>query len=336
MNKEVFLAILAGSLFGLLVAFGVWRANSYLNSKTPNSEPSKQTVQDKTTQLKIAIAKPDNFEVITSSPTNISGLVKPQSFVVVSGEEDDELQVATDSGTFEVPLELSGGANQVKLASFDMSENSIETDLLLVFSTEFQKETTTDASISTATEDAVRKKVQEKLDKVTQRGTSYLGIVTDLPDDTIQIKNLKGEIQQISINPTTTVFIKSTATTSKVIKKNDLAIGDFVVAMGTKNANGVLESSRVLVTDTLTASKRKILIGKVSDLTKNTFNLKTKSGQTFAASLSTDGVSVFKLQNGKTVLSKFVNLTNDSLVIVAGEVTENKLTARNIWIVTSK
>lgn len=336
MNKEVFLAILAGSLFGLLVAFGVWRANSYLNSKTPNGEPPKQTVQDITSQLKITIDKPENFEVITTSPIGISGLIKPQSYVVVSGEDDDELQIATDSGTFEVPIELTGGANQIKLASFDLNENMIEADILLVFSTEFQKESDAVSDTNTATADAVRKKVQEKLDKVTKKGTSYLGIITDLPDDTIQIKNLKGEIQQISINPTTTAFIKSINNTVKTIKKSDLAIGDFIIAMGTKNANGVLESSRVLVTDTMTTTKRKILIGKIGDLTKNTFNLKVKTGQTFAVSLSTDGVSVFKLQDGKKILSKFTNLTNDSLVVVSGEVTENKIVVRTIWVVSLK
>lgn len=335
MNKEVFLAILAGGVFGLLIAFGVWRANAYLNSGK-NGEIQKQNSQSSTTSaLKITVSQPQDAQVITSSPVTISGLARPQSYVIAAGVDSDEMQMATDDGSFKVPVDLTGGANQIKVSSLNSNEESSDTDLLLVFSTEFQKDKTASSSGNiTATDDAVRAKVQAELDKVTQTGTSFLGTITDLPDDTIQIKNLKGEIQQISVNPDTTNFIKTTGNAAKVIKKTDLAIGDFIIAMGTKNGS-VLNASRILVADPVTASKRKILIGKVADITKTSFNLKTKDGKTFATTFTTD-TNVFNVKDGKKTAVKFSAITNDSLVITVGEVTDNKLTARTVWIIASK
>lgn len=104
-----------------------------------------------------------------------------------------------------------------------------------------------ETTVPTAQE-SVRDKVKEKVDLVRKNPVAYIGTVTDITESTIQLKSTAGEIQQISTSKFPVVYVKS-GKTPKEIKFSEIAIGDYIAAMGFTNGNKVLDAKRVLVTD---------------------------------------------------------------------------------------
>ena len=64
-----------------------------------------------------------------------------------------------------------------------------------------------------------------------------------------------------------------TGTNNKVVKLTDIAIGDFIVAMGYVNQNSVLSAQRILVTDPTTEPKIDISMEKVNTVSKKTLSV---------------------------------------------------------------
>ena len=132
-------------------------------------------------------------------------------------------------------------------------------------------------------ENAVRKRVKEKIQEVLNKPKAYLGTITDKTDNTLQIKNIKGEIQFISVTPEKASFA-SNGKTTKTISYDDVALGDFIVAMGfpenqnsenKTNGNSVLEAKRVLVTEEISPLTRKIILGKVVNIQSRVLSLES-------------------------------------------------------------
>lgn len=128
-----------------------------------------------------------------------------------------------------------------------------------------------------ATEEAdnVRDRVKEKVEVARKNPKAYIGSVTDKTEDTLQIQNDLGEIQLISIDP-------ESATFSKIDKKtisadyDDVGIGDYIVAMGFTNGNGVLEAKRVIITSAPEPFDLTVLQGKITSINKNVVTINTK------------------------------------------------------------
>ena len=142
MRKEILFAILAGIFVGLIIAFGAWRANSALNSKNdslPETSKNTQTAPLPTQQPGTTLAAPDENDVLTQSPTKVSGITKPLSWLVISGEDEDYVPQAKNDGSFEQEVKLVGGVNQILVKSFN-EEGSQEQKLTVVLSTEFEKD----------------------------------------------------------------------------------------------------------------------------------------------------------------------------------------------------
>lgn len=142
MRKEIFFAIFAGGILGLIIAFGVWKANLALK---PSSAPQAQEQPDQkdttsTTPLEfgLTIASPENEDVITKNPVLITGATKPNSYVNVSSEDEDLTLKSEQDGSFEAEVDLIGGINDIVVTVFDESGKKIEENLTLVYSTEFE------------------------------------------------------------------------------------------------------------------------------------------------------------------------------------------------------
>ena len=142
MRKEIFFAILAGSLFGLIIAFGIWKANSSMKSNgstsetLPSEESSSPTPQP---QIGLTLAKPEDADVVTESPITVSGATKPNAWVTISAESKDYVIKADINGGFQQLVDLIGGANEIVITSFDESGNSNTQNLIVVLSSEFAK-----------------------------------------------------------------------------------------------------------------------------------------------------------------------------------------------------
>lgn len=159
------------------------------------------------------------------------------------------------------------------------------TSLMLLIVSFYATETTF-AQESTSSADSVREKVKEKIEEALNRPKAYLGTITDKTEDTLQIKNLKGEIQFVSAKSENTSFA-SVRKTSKTIKYDDIAIGDFTISMGyisteneTKdNGNSVLEAKRILVTEAIEPTTRKIIFGSVNNIDNKILTISSEGGE---------------------------------------------------------
>ncbi|MEJ2441571.1 MAG: hypothetical protein P8Y06_01470 [Patescibacteria group bacterium] len=177
--------------------------------------------------------------------------------------------------------------------------------------------------------DTIRDKVQQKVEEARTIPFSYIGTVTDIAEETIQINKhvfdglteTNGQIQQISINEETTTFVKIAKTTTTV-NFSDVAIGDFIIAMGYKNGNDVLEAQRILITTPLEVTTRKALFGEPSDISSRSLTLKTQDGD-------------WSVEFGKTWVGPDLDeIGENDKVIVIGSAEDKTLEARFLEIIS--
>ena len=288
MRKEVVFAILAGATLGLVIAFGIWRANTAIR---PLLTPSPAPTTEPETTVDLSLAKPDNQAVITSSTVTLEGLTLPDSTVAVSAESENYIIKSDSKGAFSLKVDLIGGLNEIKVFTFDKNGASKQKNLLLVYSSEFAKyskesQATGSAEVKNAS-DSVRAKVDEKIEEAKSSPTSYIGAITDITDTNIQLRSLTGDIEQISFDKDTTDFIKTTNDTTKAISAKDLAIGDFIIAMGTRDGNKILTGKRILVTDPYKESARTAILGTISKIEKKVVTIKDKDEKETAVTFGT-------------------------------------------------
>ena len=137
MRKEVLLAVIAGAFLGLIIAFGIWRAN--IAFRPPQNGISTTATPPPQSEFGITLAEPEHEDVITQSTVTISGITRPDSRVIISAEEDDYLVFADSSGSFEEEIELIGGVNEIVIFAFGEDGARAEEKLTLVYSSEFLK-----------------------------------------------------------------------------------------------------------------------------------------------------------------------------------------------------
>jgi len=312
MRKEVLFAILAGGIFGLVVAFGVWRLNS-----TVKEGESAQTSASPTPSAKsgVTVAKPLEKQVITDSSVEISGITKPESFVVISTPAKDFFGISDSNGEFKIKTDLEGGINKIKISVLENQDVIAQTDLTLVYSSQMSQGDTTNEEASEG--DEVREKVQQKVKEAQNIPLAYMGSITDISETTLQIKDVNDEIKQVMVGDTTTYV--NDVSTSKTITFEEVAIGDFILAMGYKNGNEVLQAQRIVVTSEPQDNSPEIYIGKFKSYEGKTATITLSSGEEKEASFGKTwkGPELSELEEGETVI---VVLTKES----------GKLTARSI------
>lgn len=142
MRKEVLFAVISGIVFGIIVAFGISRANSALKSKpTTTSAPTPAAPSPAPSgAFELSLVKPEEGDVLTESPTIASGVTAPSSWVVVSAAEEDYITRANESGAFSQEVNLVGGINRLTFTALDENAKSATKSLTVVFSSEFAKD----------------------------------------------------------------------------------------------------------------------------------------------------------------------------------------------------
>ncbi|KKU09298.1 MAG: hypothetical protein UX13_C0044G0007 [Candidatus Woesebacteria bacterium GW2011_GWB1_45_5] len=273
MRKELIWAGIVGITFGLVIAFGAWRINSSLKTKPPSTEATPLPEQN--SELKIALAKPENDDVVTEDSVTVSGITKPLAWVTLSAEEDDYVVRSEQSGVFEEEVGLIPGVNQIKITAFDPEGNKSTEKVLVVFSSSFKEK-----SVPTPTPGA----------------------------NATEESDIKQKVAQ-------TTVANTTKGTNKTVKLTDIAIGDFIVAMGYVNGNSVLVSQRILIADPVTEPKLNASMGLGKDVTtsKNTL--------------------VFLFNEGEVTKSKAVNIGDGDKVIYVIEEVKEKSSTRTVFVV---
>ena len=340
MRKEVLFAILAGITLGLILAFGVWRANLALRSK--NSPDSSQNENKETSQstFGMTLGTPADFEVVSENPLTISGVTQPNLLVAITSPEEDFVITSGSEGEFSQEVELIEGVNEILITAFDEGGTKIEKRVYVAYSTEFAKQiadslpspTEADEETSTAASE-VREKVQEKVNEARRIPKFVMGSVTDKLAETLEIRDFEGTIKQISLVPETTVFVKITKTKTEV-KFTDLAIGDFIVAMGFQNGNGVLEGKRILITEEYEFSGREAIMGTVLSPKKAEFSLKSlNSGDELLIKDSKELTLLSQLTEEEEEIG-FTDLEDGQQVISLGVKDDTNFIARTVVVVS--
>lgn len=180
---------------------------------------------------------------------------------------------------------------------------------------------------------SIRQKVQEKVQQVLSSPKIFLGSVTDISDSTtIQIKPLTGEIEQLSVKSDVTKVVNEVGPSAKDVKITDIAIGDFIIGMGYKDSNSVLDTRRILVITPLSDPTRKSYMGNIMSQTKTSLVLKTLKGGQQVQFTTDKNTSILKESNGDISPAKVIDLTVGAKIIISGDTVKNVFTARKILV----
>ena len=191
----------------------------------------------------------------------------------------------------------------------------------------------TESAVSEET-DEIREKVLQKIAEAQSNPKAYLGAVTDITEKTIQLKSTEGEIQQVLINEEETTFVNITKT-AKTVKFADVAIGDFIIAMGFLDGNGVLDSKRVLIASEPEEPTRQSLMGTVADVKQGQIVISQKATDEEISIEPQSGISVTEVEEGETTKSRFSNIEEGSIIITVGAFEDEAFEARKIHIIST-
>jgi uncharacterized protein YjiK len=144
MKREVVLAIIIGFSLGLIITFGVWRANKALKETAPKQQlplsqekqpelpPSTPTPQ---TILDLEITSPEDNFLSNKEKIDVSGKTFPKATVVILYEEGEKIIESDEEGKFTSEITLVGGANEITISAYDKEGNEISKTLNVVYST---------------------------------------------------------------------------------------------------------------------------------------------------------------------------------------------------------
>jgi len=144
MKKEVLIAIIIGFGLGLVITFGVWRANKVLKEVAPKqqSPPSQVQEEEKTpsptppsSQLSLVITSPEDNSIINKEKIVVSGKTSSEATVVITYEEGEKIIQTDENGNFSSEITLVGGANEIIVSAYDEEGNEVTKTLNLVYST---------------------------------------------------------------------------------------------------------------------------------------------------------------------------------------------------------
>ena len=307
MRKEIIFAILVGSSLGVAVAFGVWRINIFFKtSTTQNTTEQDININNNiktNNNLNLDIISPSNYSVIGNSEVIISGQTNNNSLIALATGDDSIIITSDSKGKFETKVKLEGGISELFVTAFDKNGKSLNKKLTLIYSTLFENG---------------------------DNAKALLGTVTDLSETTIQIRSDTGEIEQVSVNDDTTYA--NILKTTKNIEFSDIAIGDFIAALGTTNGNKILESSRILVTTAMDESTLRSIWGEVTTFNNKEFIIRDIAGNEWSIDAK-GGIDTTALVDNEIQEVK-LEIEEGDKIIVVGDFDKEELDAILIHIIS--
>ncbi|MBI1863823.1 hypothetical protein HYS03_01305 [Candidatus Woesebacteria bacterium] len=325
MRKEVVFAILAGSIIGIVVAFGAYRLNLSFQKKNENiasqepTNPNSPTSSPTPEEFKIVLAKPQNYDVLLNSNYAISGITKPNVYVVAFDTDDEYITRSDGNGVFEIKAQLNSGANEVKIVAIDDSGKSSQTKITLVYSQDFADEFSKDQIASTSAT-----KIQKPI--------SFIGTITDIAENTIQIKTLEQKIDQVLVDPKNTTFVKTLDSSSKAITQEDVAIGDFVIALGFIQDNNVLKTQKLIISSLIKEVKDEVLLVQLQNLTTTLTAKDIQNGETVNIKAGKNISFSSNIKNTK--ITRLSDLdTNQTILVVGIKDSTGNFVARRLHLI---
>lgn len=122
MKKEVIIAIFIGVVIGLIITFGLKRAEQSLNAGLESPQAQSQTNNlevAETPDHTLYVASPQPNSIVESDKITISGSTTPYSLLAVISDHDQNTTMADTQGNFSVSLSVLKGANLISVKSYD-------------------------------------------------------------------------------------------------------------------------------------------------------------------------------------------------------------------------
>lgn len=311
MRKEPIIAIFVGALFGVLVAFFAWRA-SIAKNNTETSQPSniKQNQTDSQSDTdpmhSFDIVNPQDNSVSLKQNVEVNGFSSQDSIIGVITPTDSAL-VQSQNGQFSTQVDIDGGVNQIFVYEFSGSSSPDLKSTTVTYSSQLEAPEGEEAKLY----------------------SSIFGAVTDIAEDTIQLRTTSGEIEQISINDNTTYV--NIVNDAKDIEFTDVAIGDYIVAIGVKNGNDVMEVARVLVSKEQEATNYVGIMGTIDTLSSRDFIVTGIDGTKYSVDATGSVNVVTKSEDGSLVKTKLTTAKEGDNIVILGRM-DKELEAEHIYL----
>jgi len=138
MKKEVFIAIIIGFILGLIITFGIYRANQALKQQKttkPTIAPTAIPSPPAPEKINLEISKPENNLVIQEKKVTVSGQAEPKTAIAFLAENYEDLVLSDEKGLFSAEIPLVGGANRIKVIALAPDGQKQEKTITLVYST---------------------------------------------------------------------------------------------------------------------------------------------------------------------------------------------------------
>ena len=111
-----------------------------------------------------------------------------------------------------------------------------------------------------------------------------------------------------------------------------MAIGDFILAMGFRNDNGVMDAKRILITSPLERTTRRAVMGSLSDLQKTQVTLEALVGGEKLTFSNSKDLTIFAENDGEVEEINFNELKEGQRAVVVGETDAGKFVARSLRV----
>lgn len=298
LRKEPLIAIILGSAIGIAVAFSLWRIS--LGSDSHKSEDKKQTetslIQDAGAQNEFAIVSPSDFHVVSDDTVEVTGFANSGAVIAAYGA-DTAIGKANTSGEFSLSVELKTGVNKIPVWSLERGKPPEKIELTLVYTNELSSDVS---------------------------ATATFGTVTDITEDTLQVRSSSGEIAQLAISSETT-YVKVIDDPDD-IEFSDVAIGDYIAALGTSN-NNVINVQRILVTTEPESPSVEAVIGTINVLSSSEFLISKSESNEEVSIDATNGATTYSAREQEIATSRLSTSKEGDEIIVIGNFEDNELVA---------
>jgi len=181
--------------------------------------------------------------------------------------------------------------------------------------------------------DAVKEKVREKLAEVKKgQKKAFVGEIIEISDTTLTLETRGGESQ---IQVATDAAILNT--NKEEIDFEDLAIGNFTIAMGFLDENSILQAIRLVIIKKPALVVRRVAFGVVTDISKDEMLTIKNEKKDIIYSVETTGKTMItKKVDGKIEKVTFEEIAVGDRVIAVGKPEENNdiiITARHVHVI---
>lgn len=138
MKKEVFIAILAGLVIGLIITVGIFTANRSLEqqkNKTASTPTPISGLTSNPVEKSLHLTSHENFDLVDKAEITLSGIAWPNAVIALMAENNNLFTIADEEGIFTFTFNLIKGYNEITLIASDPSATTAAQNLVLTYST---------------------------------------------------------------------------------------------------------------------------------------------------------------------------------------------------------